>query len=107
LTGAADQNGRRLGVAVYGPAVHLEIDLATVPPTVALREPDDFTAFDVVVVEVEHAWVGVEVVRSLAGPARAGDPAWSEVLQAMVAYAEGHGWVREDGAMRAHVEVRR
>jgi hypothetical protein len=86
--------------------VQLEIDLATVPPTVALREPDDFTAFDVVVVEPEHVWIEVDALRSLAG-ARADDPAWGEGLRAMVAYADRHGWVREDGAIRAHVEVRR
>jgi hypothetical protein len=86
--------------------VHLEIDLATVPPTVVLQEPDDFTAFDVVVVEPEHAWIAFDALRALAG-ARAADPAWSEGLRAMVAYADRHGWVREDGAIRAHVEVRR
>lgn len=83
--------------------MYIEIDFASVPPSVVLREPDDFKSFKVVAERAEHAYVGVDALRNLAG-AVASDPDWSANLGKMLTYAESKGWVREDGAIRAHVE---
>ena len=81
----------------------IEVDLASVPPAVALHEPDDLRSFKVVVRPAEHAYVSPATVRELAA-ARAEDPAWVEQFDGMVAYAQSKGWVRDDGAIRAHVD---
>ncbi len=81
--------------------MRIEISLATVPPSVTLHEPDDFRAFSVVVPEVEHAWVDPGQVIALADGAGA---EWRGSFDGMVEYARSKGWVRDDGAIRAHVE---
>lgn len=82
----------------------VEVDLATVPPGVALHEADDLRSLKVVVRKAEHAHVSAATLRSLAGQ-RSADPQWCEELAAMVAYARSKGWVRQDGTIRTHVEV--
>lgn len=84
--------------------MEIHIDLAAVPPTVALEQPDDFKAFKVVVQGAEHAYVQPSTLLELAGAQRADDPAWRADLDKMLAFAGEHGWVRDDGAVRAHVE---
>lgn len=83
--------------------MYIEIDLARVPPEVSLRKPSAFDAFKVVVTDPGHAYVAPEVVRELAGEL-GDDPRWVEQFTAMVAAAAAHGWVRDDGAILAHVE---
>jgi len=83
--------------------MRIEIDLGSVPPAVTLLDPDEFTRFEIAVSRPEHAFVSVDELRRLAG-ARAADPAWAQQLEAMLAYAQGKGWCREDGAVRAHIE---
>lgn len=82
----------------------IEISLSAVPPAVTLREPDDFTAFKLVVRHGEHSWIAPEQLIALAGD-RGNDPAWREQLDGMLGYARTKGWIGEDGAIRAHVEV--
>jgi hypothetical protein len=82
----------------------IEIDLATVPPGVALRDPDDLQSLKVVVRGAEHAYVSADTLRALAGE-RAADPDWAQQFTAMVDYATSKGWVGDDGALRAHVEA--
>jgi hypothetical protein len=82
--------------------MYIEIDLSAIPPVMALGEPDDFTSFKIVVREVEHARVPVDVLEDLAGE-RAADPAWRQGLKKMLDYAQQHGWVDERG-VRAHIE---
>jgi hypothetical protein len=84
--------------------MQIRLDLTTVPPGVSLEDPDDFKGFKLVVERVEHAHVGVDEIKRLAGEARAGDAAWLEQLEGMLAYARSKGWVDESGAVRAHVE---
>jgi hypothetical protein len=53
--------------------------------------------------------VPVEAVRRLAGRSAAHrgrtlGPRWESGLTAMLEYASAHGWVDDDGAVRAHVE---
>jgi hypothetical protein len=83
--------------------VHIEIDLATVPPLVTLEDPEDFGAFKVVVREPENAWVAPEQLVALAGELGS-SAGWRDGLQRMLDYAGEHGWVREDGAIRGHLE---
>lgn len=78
------------------------VDLSLIPPAVTLVEPDDFTAFKVVVQDSGHARVPVSTLKELAGD-RADDPEWSQGLEKMLAYAEQHGWVNDFG-VRAHIE---
>jgi hypothetical protein len=85
--------------------VRIELDLTTVPPTATLADVDDFERFEVVAAPVSHVFVPVEELRRLAGE-RAGDPAWEESLEGMVAYARSKDWLDENGAIRAHVEWR-
>jgi hypothetical protein len=85
--------------------VYIEIDLTTVPPTTTLREPDDFKAFKVVVLQADDVHVEPATLRALAG-ARADDADWTGQLDGMLAYAASKGWIREgDGAIQAHVET--
>jgi hypothetical protein len=83
--------------------VHIEIDLGTVPPLVTLEDPKDFTAFKVVVRDREHAWVDAEQLVALAGELGA-STAWLHELQCMLDFAREHGWMRDDGSIRGHVE---
>ena len=54
-------------------------------------------------VEDGHAWISAAAVTRLAGEAGAGDD-WRVGFEAMVKYAGVKGWLREDGAIRAHIE---
>ena len=47
--------------------MYLHIDPTQVPPVVQVREPDDFTAFKLVVEVPEHAWIAPDVLTELAG----------------------------------------
>ncbi len=82
--------------------MYFEVDLSTVPPSVELREAGDFTSFSVRVGSSPHAWVAPEPIRSLAGGV-AGQAEWNDGLETMITFARAHGWVGEDGAIRAHV----
>ena len=83
--------------------MYLELDLALVPPAIELREPDDFTAFKILVKPVDEAGVPLAVLRALAGK-RAEDAEWQGNLERMLTYAAERGWIQDDGAIRAHVE---
>lgn len=101
----------------------LKVDLAPVPPTVTLEEPEDTKRFHVAVVggkdwglvfgamvdaaagrlEDEDAFVTVDAVRRLAA-GRVG-PTWDEELAKMIEYAKSKGWFDETThAIRAHLE---
>jgi hypothetical protein len=100
----------------------MRIDLKADPevgePT--LRNPHDFKAFSVMVEgdgpattslarlgrvadDGEHVFVDPSVLRRLAGD-RAEDPEWVASLEGMIGFAAEHGWVDEEGFIRAHVE---
>jgi hypothetical protein len=83
--------------------MYLHIDTAEVPPVVEVREPDDFTAFKVVVEVPEHAWITPDMLTELAG--RGDDGEWRQHVAGMLAYAASKGWCDEAGRVRAHVEV--
>lgn len=85
---------------------------------IALHEPDDFRAFSVLladegaraelgrlgrVADDDHVFVDPEKLKALAGD-RGRDPDWLRSLDAMLAFAAEHGWVADDGFVRAHVE---
>lgn len=102
----------------------------TVDPTAAspaeLVDRDEFTAFDLAVpagtsvadlsavlgsvgeldaqgedVTAAHVWVSTSWLRDTAH-AEGAEAGWDEQFEAMLAYAQGKGWVR-GGALRAHV----
>jgi len=84
--------------------MRIEIDLAVVPPAVALLDAGDMKGFSVRVLPASHTFVDRSALLEMAGE-RAGDPEWRIEFDAMVAYAQSRGWVREaDGAIRAHIE---
>lgn len=83
--------------------MYLRIDTQVTPPAVDIVEPEDFTAFKVVVVTPPHSWVDPAELAGLAG--RADDADWLEKLAAMISYAGTKGWLDEQGRIRAHVEV--
>ena len=101
--------------------MYVEVNLRGDSPRVALREPDDFRSFKVVVadggdrddvgralhgtgrLEPPHAWIDVAALRSLG---RGDDEAWVEQLDGMVAFVPSKQWVDEGGAVRAHCEWR-
>lgn len=83
-----------------------------------LRDPDDFKGFSVRVVgddpatealgklgraDDDHVFVDPAVLLRLAGE-RAGEAEWRQSYDEMVAFAVKHGWVDDDGFIRAHVE---
>jgi len=100
--------------------VIVELDVSGGSTRASLLQPDDFKAFKVVVrgdgpslgersavagiarVD-EHAWVRVDALHELAGPAAT--PEWRASLEGMLEYARSKGWVDDElGAVRAHVE---
>lgn len=83
--------------------MYVQIDLAPLPPSVALKDPEDFTGFSVQVAVPPHIWVKPDMLVALAG--RGDDPAWRAELAAMTTYAASKGWVDGDGRIRAHVTV--
>jgi hypothetical protein len=85
--------------------VYIEVDLSAVPPALSLEEPDDFKSFKVLVKGAEHSRVPVAALEALAGE-RASDPQWQQGFQAMLHYADEHGWV-DEGGVRAHVDLPR
>ena len=87
---------------------------------VRLLDPDDFGQFKVTALDrsvvatgvpafgragddEDHVFVEPDALRALAG-ARASDPVWAASFEQMVAFAATHGWISEDGAIRAHLE---
>ena len=99
----------------------MDVDLEADPPAVALEDPEDCTAFSVRVrgrraglggaleasdvgrMDGDEALVGVDAVRRMAQD-RVG-PGWGDDFAAMLRYAEGKGWIADDGrSIRAHVE---
>jgi hypothetical protein len=85
--------------------MEIHVDLSQVPPSIELREPEDFKRFSVSCASVQDSYVSRAVLEDLAGE-RAADPDWRRQLEAMLAYAGSKGWLREDGAIQAHVEWR-
>lgn len=81
----------------------LHIDTSTTPPLIEVVDPDDFTAFKVVVATASHSWVSPDDLTELAG--RADDPDWQRKLAGMITYADSKGWLDEHGRIRAHVET--
>ncbi|WP_043736739.1 hypothetical protein [Nocardia asiatica] len=82
----------------------LYVDARNVPPTVELREPEDFKALKVVLATSSHIWVEPENLATLAG--KVDDSAWQSELRKMIDYASSKGWVDDEGRVRVHVEVR-
>ena len=102
--------------------MYLELDLSRKPAVLELREPDDFTAFKLVVIgeaagladaivpvgrlaDPEHAYLRPDAIVALRG-AGAGEAGWRERFDGMLAYAAAKGWADERGDFRAHVEHR-
>jgi hypothetical protein len=81
----------------------LALDLSVVPPGLALLEADDFTALKVVATRPTETCIAAGALEQLAAEAHEGD-GWRTDFARMLAYAESRGWVREDGAVQAHVE---
>jgi hypothetical protein len=99
--------------------VHADLDTASV----TLRDPADFRGFHVAVaggpvddsrlatvldphgrLEGDHAWIAVDAVIALAGPAA--DDEWRAGFEGMVAHARDQGFLDEAGtAIRAHLEA--
>jgi hypothetical protein len=103
--------------------MELEIDLRPSPPQAALRDPDDFGSFRVVLLDEaepleailspagvarldEHAWVRIDALGALAGASAT--PEWEASLAGMIDFARSRGWVDDDlEAVRGHVLRRR
>lgn len=83
--------------------MYLRVDTRTTPPAVQVCEPEDFTAFKVVVVTAAHSWVDPADLGELAG--RGGDAQWQQKLAAMIDLARSKGWTDENGRIRAHIEL--
>jgi hypothetical protein len=92
--------------------------------SVELREPDDFKNFKIVVEragaspdfiagalkgvaalepDAKTAWVSQAALRHWQGRAQA--PEWLASFDKMVESVRRFGWVRDDGTVRAHVEL--
>jgi hypothetical protein len=99
--------------------MYLDVDLSSHPAAITLREPDDFKAFKLVrrgegdlataIADVgrardeHHAYLRPDAVRALAG-ALGHDARWQEGFAAMLDFAGKHGWIADDGSVRAHIE---
>jgi hypothetical protein len=83
--------------------MNIRLDLETVPPTVTLENEDDFADLRITARRVDDTRISRETLERLAG-ARAADAEWHGQLDAMITYAESHGWIATDGTIRAHIE---
>jgi hypothetical protein len=99
----------------------LHIDLNAERADVTLRDVDNFRAFQIEAVghrhsmdeaivpygrwDGDHVWLRPDAVKEAAG-ARGRDAEWQAGFQAMITYAEQHGYLGDDGSLRAHVERR-
>lgn len=83
--------------------MYIRVDPSQVPPTVEVREQDDFSRFSLLVAIPSHAWVDPGELIELAG--RSDDAAWQEKLAGMLAFARSKGWFDDQGRVRAHVTV--
>ena len=99
--------------------MRIEIAPTGTGTAIALRDPDDFKSFSVLVrgedparealaslgraSDDDHVYVDPQVLRRLAGE-RAEDPRWRASLEGMIGFAAEHGWVDAAGFVRAHVE---
>lgn len=83
--------------------MYVQIDMSTIPPSVELRDADDFSDFRVVASVPPHIWLAPDAIAELAN--RSDDTAWNDRLADMVAYARDKGWVDTDGRVRAHVQT--
>jgi len=79
----------------------IKVDLAEVPPGVSLLEPDDFGNFKVLVATPSRTFVTPRTLHELAGSHAS--ESWIRKVDEMCQYAEGRGWVRDDGALQAHI----
>jgi hypothetical protein len=86
--------------------LYVEVDLSSLPPTLLLREAEDFAGFKVVIAALDDTKISPDAVRALPTEAPRGD-GWDARLERMLAAAAEHGWIAADGAVRAHVEWRR
>ncbi|WP_254919140.1 flavin reductase family protein [Oceanicola sp. 22II-s10i] len=88
-----------------------------------LEAPDDFRRFSIALDErlrcdaasalapvgrmadgdTDHGWVRPDAVRALSH--RSGDADWDAGFAAMCAFAGKHGWIADDGGIRAHIEL--
>jgi hypothetical protein len=99
----------------------VDVDVAAEPPAVVLEDPGDCKAFSVRArggraglagalesaavgrMDGDEALIDVDAVRRLAA-GRVGD-GWEGDFAAMLGYAEGKGWIADEGrSIRAHVE---
>ena len=110
-TGASGRSSRTRWVISD---MFVQVDLATVPPTVSLEEPDDCKRFHLAVVggrdaamvfgalvdaaagrlEGDHAWITVDAVRRMAA-GRVG-PDWASDFEGMLAFAAVQGLDRPE-----------
>jgi hypothetical protein len=86
-----------------------------------LREPDDFKNFKIVVARAgtdvaaalkgvatldpdgKTAWVSQSALKNFGGRAQPAE--WCQSFDKMVESVRRFGWVRDDGTVRAHIEV--
>jgi hypothetical protein len=101
--------------------MYLHVDAMALPATVQLVEPDDFTSFAVIVsgppnrlaevaealtplgaVDADggHAYLRPDAIRGLTDA----DDTWDAGFARMIDYARDHGWVDDQGRVRAHLE---
>ena len=83
--------------------MYIQLDLSTLPATAQLLEPEEFGDFRVALHLPAEIWIQPQELLRVAA-SRAQDAGWRTRLDAMVNYAASRGWVREDGAILAHVE---
>jgi hypothetical protein len=99
----------------------ITVDTTNPSPRVSLDDPENFGAFSIAATgtreafgkavagigryDGDHVFVRPDALRALAG-ALAQDDTWSSKLDGMMNYAEQHGWVDGDGAIRAHIDWR-
>jgi len=101
--------------------VVVDVDLTDDAPVVALEDPEDCKGFSVRVrgdraglgaalesagvgrVDGDEALIEVQAVRTMAA-GQVGD-GWEGDFTAMLRYAEGKGWIADEGrSIRAHIE---
>jgi hypothetical protein len=103
--------------------VYLQVDIAANPPAVELRDRDNLGKLSIRVRgeptmdqlrialaeyarldDVNHAYIQIAALCTLAGDSARNED-WRDAFDGMIDCARAHGWVDQDGAVRAHIET--
>jgi hypothetical protein len=84
----------------------ISVDLSSIPPLCTVVDASNFHDLKVVATVHEHGFISTQALEEMVDR-ELKDQDWRGSFEAMLEYAETHGWVNDLGQVRAHVEIER